>query len=62
VRCGKALQQRHQAGQRARVSDALLVRLLDGEQADGKARLLLEIITTAEMRDAWREMRARENG
>jgi hypothetical protein len=47
VRSRQTLEQRNQAGQCARVRDALLVRLLDGEQADGEASFLLKVVAAA---------------
>ena len=53
VRGGQALQERDDAGQRARVGDALLVGGLGGNEADSKAGLLLKVVAAGGRE--WRE-------
>jgi hypothetical protein len=50
VRGGQALEQRDEARQRVGVGNALLVRLLDGQQAYGEAGLLFEVVAAARWR------------
>jgi hypothetical protein len=47
VRRRQALQQRNETRESASGGDSLLVRLLDGQQADGEAGLLLKVIAAA---------------